>query len=162
MPSEKKNILPKSTDMQTSTQTLGHTTVISSVDNQSQDASWFDLNISHVICNILPIKCVATCISRKPKEAVQDKPEQYKFPGTTLDRACSELNILHMSDNMFISVACSVETAYHAAAAWVESTLYKMSEWNKYMIIEVVSYWFPEHTRKLVVVWSSYNSVLFQ
>ena len=114
-------------------------------------------------CNILPIKCVGTCISRKPKQAVEDKPEQYKFPRTTLDRACSELNILHMSDNMFISIACSGETAYHVAAACVESTLCKMSQWDKYTIIDVVSYWLPEQTRdngrSLVVILQCFISV---
>ena len=101
----KKNILPKNTEMQTNTPTPGLTTVISSADNQSQNASWFDLNILQMNCNILPIKCVGTCISRKPNQAVEDKPERYKFPGTTLDTACSELDILDTSNNIFISIA---------------------------------------------------------
>ena len=64
---------------------------------------------------------------------------------------------------MFISIACSGETAYHVAAACVESKLCKMSEWDKYMIIDVVSYWLPEQTRdngrSLVVILQCFISV---
>ena len=93
--------------MQTNNPTTGQTTVISTEDNKSQNASWFDLKILHANGNILTIKSLDTCISRKPNQAVKDKPEQYKFPGNTLDRACSELNILHTSNNIFISITGS-------------------------------------------------------
>ena len=48
-------------------------------------------------------------------------------------------------------------------AACVESTLYMMSEWDKYMNIDVVSYRFPKKTRNngrsLIVILQWFISV---
>ena len=89
--------------MHTNTPSPGQTTVISSANNQSQNAPWFRLSILHMKYNILPIKCVGTCISRKPNQAVEDKLNRYEVSGDHLEHSMfGAQHLTHEQQHLYI------------------------------------------------------------